>query len=112
MVRFASLVDTLKGREAFKAKCNISVGVEIEHYHLGEWHTKRPFGAVVILIIAFIEGGMQIPMGKVTREFLIFYRLCLTQCSPNIFRILSSVDMLDCKIGVKFTHHDVNWVYN
>ena len=31
---------------------------------------------------------------------------------PNIFRILSSVDMLNCKIGVKFTHHDVNWVYN
>ena len=55
---------------------------------------------------------MQISMGKVTRDFLIFYRLCLTQCSPNLFRILGSVDMLNCKMGVNLTHHNVNWVYN
>ena len=28
------------------------------------------------------------------------------------FRILGSVDMLNHKIGVNLTHHDVNWVYN
>ena len=38
----------------------------------------RPPSAVAIPMIAFIEGGMQIPMGKVTRDFLIFYRLCPT----------------------------------
>ena len=113
MGRFASLVDTPEGREAFKAKYNIPAKVEIEHCHLGEchleeWHTKRPSGVVVIPMIAFIEGGMQIPMSKVTREFLIYYRLCPTQCFPNVFRILGSVDMLNRKMGVKLTHHDVN----
>ena len=55
---------------------------------------------------------MQIPMGKVTRDFLIAHRLCPTQCCPNLFRILGSVNTLNCKIGVNLTHHDVNWVYN
>lgn len=72
MGRFASLVHTPEGRKAFKAKYNILAWKEIEHYHLGEWHTKRPEGAVVIPMIAFIEGEMQIPMGKVTRDFLFF----------------------------------------
>lgn len=112
MGRFASLVDTLKGREAFKAKYNISTGVTIEHYLLREWHTMRPEGIVVIPMISFIEGRMQIPMGKVTRDFLISHRLCPTQCSPNLFRILGRVDMLNCKMGVNLTHHYVNWVYH
>lgn len=65
-------------------------------------------GAMVIPMITFIEGGMQIAIGKVTRDFLIFYKLYLTQCSPNLFRILGSVDMLNRKMGVKLTPHDVN----
>ena len=40
MGRFASLVDTLEGREAFKARYNIPVGVTIENCELGEWYTK------------------------------------------------------------------------
>lgn len=55
---------------------------------------------------------MQISMGRVTREFLISNRLCPTQCSPNLFRILGSVDALNRKMRVNRTHHDVNWVYN
>ena len=63
---------------------------------------------VVIAIIAFIEERVRIPMGRVTKDFLIAHRLCLTQCSPNMFRILSSVDALNEKMGVNLTHHDVN----
>ncbi|KAL0007366.1 hypothetical protein SO802_008868 [Lithocarpus litseifolius] len=62
--RFLRLVDTPKKVQAFKVKYNIPTGVEIEHYYLRKWHTKRPKGAVVIPMIAFIEGGMQIPMDK------------------------------------------------
>jgi len=67
---------------------------------------------VVIPMIVFIEGGMRIPMRRVTKDFLIAHRLCLTQCSPNLFRILGSVNTLNEKMGVNLTHHDVNWVYN
>ena len=47
-----------------------------------------------------------------TRDFLIARRLCPTQCSLNLFRILGSVDTFNKKMGVNLTHHDVNWVYN
>ena len=63
-------------------------------------------------MIAFIEGGMRIPMGRVMRDYLRFYHLAPTQCVPNIFRILGCVDALNEKIGLGLTHHDVNWVYN
>ena len=59
-------------------------------------------------MIAFIEKGMRIPMGRVTRDYLIAHRLCPTQCAPNVFRILGSVDALNEKMGVNLTHHDVN----
>ena len=112
MGRFASLVDTPEGIEAFNIRYNIPPQVNIQHCLLGEWHALRPEGAIVILMIAFIEGGMQIPIGRVTRDFLIAYRLYPTQCSLNLFRILSSVDALNQKMGVNLTRHDVKWVYN
>lgn len=63
---------------------------------------------MVIPMIVFIKGAMQIPKGKVIGDFLIFYRLYLTQCSLNLFRILGSVDMLNRNMGMKLTHHNVN----
>ena len=67
---------------------------------------------VVIPMIAFIEGGMKIPMGGVNRDYLKAHRLAPTQCAPNMFRILGFVDTLNEKMGLGLTHHDVNWVYN
>ena len=67
---------------------------------------------MVIPTTTFIEGGVLIPMGKVTRDFLISYRLCPTQCLPNLFRILGSINALNHKMLVNLAHHDVNWVYN
>ena len=63
-------------------------------------------------MIAFIEGGMKIPMGGVTRDYLRAHRLAPTQCASNMFRILGFVDTLNEKMGLGLTHHDVNWVYN
>jgi len=54
---------------------------------------------VVIPMIAFIEGGMRIPMGTATRDYLRAHRLTSTQCAPNTFRILGSVDSLNEKNG-------------
>ena len=61
-------------------------------------------------MIAFIEGGMRIPLGRVIRDYVRFYRLAPTQYVPNIFRILGCVDALNEKMGLRLTHHDVNWV--
>ena len=63
-------------------------------------------------MIAFIEGGMRIPMSTVTRDYLRAHRLALTQCAPNMFRILGYVDALNERMGLNLTHHDINWIYN
>ena len=67
---------------------------------------------MVIPMIAFIEEGMRIPMGMVTRDYLRAHRLAPTQCAPNMFRILGSFNALNEKMGLGLTHHDVNWIYN
>ena len=62
----------------------------------------------MIPMITFIEDGMKIPMGRVMRDYLRFYRLAPSQCVPNVFRILECVDALNKKMGLRLTHHDVN----
>ena len=63
-------------------------------------------------MIGFIEGGMRIPMGTITKDYLKVHRLAPTQYALNMFRILGSVDALNDKMGLNLSHHDVNWVYN
>ena len=106
------MVDSAESIENFKAQYRIPPGVSIRYYKEGVWHTDRQEGEVVIPMIAFIEGRMRIPMGIVIRDFLKAYRLAPTQCAPNMFRILGSVDTLNEKMSLNLTHHDINWVYN
>jgi len=66
MGRFASLVDTPEGIRSIKAHYRIPPRVSIRYCRQGEWHAIRQEGEVVIPMIAFIEGGMRIPMDRVT----------------------------------------------
>ena len=62
-------------------------------------------------MIAFIEGGMTIPMGRITRDYLRAHRLCPQQCAPNFFRVLGSIDALDRHLGLGLTWYDVAHLY-
>ena len=95
MGRFAYLVDSLESINSFNAQYGIPQGVSIRYCKQGDWYAQRQEGEVVILMIAFIEGGMRIPMDRVTRDYLIAHRLEPTQCTLNMFRILDSVDALN-----------------
>ena len=66
----------------------------------------------MIPIIAFREGGMRIPMCPVMRDYLRHFRLAPIQCAVNVFKILGSVDALNKKMGLRLTHHDINWCYH
>ena len=78
MCRFKRLVDSKKGMEKFKAKYRIPPRVGTRYAAQGEWVDDRKTGEVVIPMIAFIEGGMTIPMGTLTWNFLRFFRLSPT----------------------------------
>ena len=73
--------------------------------------TNREVGEVIIPIIAFLEGGMTIPMGHVTRDYLRNHRLSPDQCAPNMFRILGAVDDLNRHLGLGLTWLDVVHMY-
>ena len=62
-------------------------------------------------MIAFIKGGMTLPISRVTKDYLIAHRLCPHQCAPNLFRVLGSVDALNKKMRLNLTWHDVIWMY-
>ena len=51
-------------------------------------------------------------MGPVMRDYLRHFQLALIQCAVNVFRILGCVYALNEKMGLRLTHHDVNWCYN
>ena len=94
--------------KSFMIKYNIPPHMGIRYAAQGEWFDERKIGEVVIPMIAFIEGGMTIPMGTLTRNFLRFFRLSLTQCAPNMFKVLGSIETLNERMNLNLTYHDVN----
>ena len=105
MGRYKDLVDTEEGMRSFRSKYNIPPHVGIRYAAQGEWYDERKTNEVVIPMIAFIEGGMTIPIGAITRNFLRFFRLSPTQCVP---KVLGSIVALNERMNLNLTHHDVN----
>ena len=109
MGRFKHLVDSEEGMKSFRTKYNIPPNVGIRYTAQEEWFDERKTGEVVILMIAFIEKGMTIPIGTLTSNFLRFFRLSPTQ---NMFRMLGRMEALNKRMNLNLTHHDMNWIYN
>ena len=114
MGRFKKLVESKEAMEKFIVDYKIPSNVGLRYCKEGEWHIMRREGKAVIPIIAFLEGGMRIPMRPMMRDYLRHFRLAPIQCAVNVFRILDSVDALNekIKLRLRLTHHDVNWCYN
>ena len=111
MGRFERLVKTPALIESFKEKYHIPQEVSIWHCTTEGVEFDRKVGEVVIPMIAFIEGGMTVPMGRITRDYLRAHRLCPHQCAPNFFRVLGSIDALDQHLGLGLTWYDVAHLY-
>ena len=78
MGRFANLVDSPSKIELFKEKYHILQEVGLRYCSTKQIVTNREVGEVIIPIIAFIEGGMTLPMGRITRDYLIITGYALT----------------------------------
>ena len=72
------MIDSEEGLESFKARYRISSGLTIRYCKDGQWHKERQERETVVPMIAFIEGGMRILMGMVTRDYLKAHRLAPT----------------------------------
>ena len=97
--------------ELFKEKYHIPREVGLRYCFTKQIITDKETREVIIPIIAFIEDGMTLPMGTITRDYLIAHRLCPHQCSPNMFRILGCVDAFNELLQLGLTWHDVVHMY-
>ena len=111
MGRFRHLVNSPAKIEAFKKRYHIPQEVALRYYSPEQIMLHRETGEVIILMIAFIEGGMTFPMGRITRDYLLNHRICPHQCAPNLFRVLGSVDALNEHLNLGLTWHDVIHMY-
>ena len=108
MGKFKRLVESEGGIERFRTKYRIPPIVGIRYAAQGEWVDDRKTGEVVILMITYIEGWMIIPMDNITRNYLRFFKVSPIQCAPNMFRVLGSIKVLNERMNLNLTHHDVN----
>ena len=76
MGRFKHLVNSPTKIEAFKQEYHIPQEVALRYYSLEEIITSREEGEVIISMIAFMEGGMTLPIGRITRDYLRNHRIC------------------------------------
>ena len=111
MVKFERLVKNPALIELFKEKYHIPQKVSIRYCSTEGVAFNRKVGEVIIPIIAFIEGGMTVPMGRITRDYLRAHRLCPQQCAPNFFRVLEAIDALNHHLGLGLTWYDVAHLY-
>ena len=111
MDRFKHLVDSPALIEIFKNKYHIPQEVSLRYCSPEGLAFDREVGEVIIPMIAFIEGEMTISMNRITRNYLRNHRLCPQQYTPNFFRILEAVDILDWHLGLGLTWHDVVHLY-
>ena len=111
MGRFQRLVKNPTLIELFKEKYHITQEVSIRYCSPEGLAFDREVGEVTIPMIAFIEGGMTIPMGRITRDYLCAHRLCPQQCAPNFFTVLGAIDALDRHLGLRLTWYDVAHLY-
>ena len=97
--------------ELFKEKYHIPQEVLIRYCSSEGLAFDREVGEVTIPMIAFIEGRMTIPMGRITRDYLRALKFCPQQCAPNFFRILGTIDTLDRHLRLGLTWYDVAHLY-
>ena len=111
MGRFKHSVDFPAGMDGFRDKYHIPQGVGLQYCPADQILTNREDGEAVILMITFIQEGMTLPMGRITRDYLLNHRLCPHQCAPNLFRVLGSVNALNDQMNLGLTWHDVVHMY-
>ena len=109
MGRFKHLVDSPAKIEAFKARYHIPQEVALRYCALDQLLTHREEGKSHHSYNSFYR--MTLPMGRITRDYLINHRLCPHQCVPSLFRVLGSVDALNEHLGLGLTWHDVVHMY-
>ena len=112
MGEFKYLVDTLEGLSGFRRAYEIPDDVGVSYCPKVEVDFVKEKGKVVIPLVAFVEGEVKIPMSNLLTNFLRHFNVCPDQCTPNTFRVVSSVAKLNRRLYLNLTENDINYVYS
>ena len=112
MGKFKSMVDTLERLAEFRRKYNFPDDVEVSYCLESEAILSRGEGRVVIPLVSIVKGGVRIPMSDLLTNLLCHFKVCPNQCTPNVFRIVSSGDTLNKRLELKLTEHNINFIYS
>lgn len=110
MGRFSKLVNTVEKIEAFKRQYHFPEDVHLRYVSKDNLALLQNVD-LVLPMVAIIEGGVRILMHPLLINFLNHYMLSPLQCAPNIFRIVMGTTMLNEKLGLDLTVHDISYVY-
>ena len=111
MGKFKSMVETPGRLVEFKRVYRIPKDVEVRYSPESEVIFSRGEGRVIISLVAFVE-GIRIHMSRLLTNFLMHFKVCPNQCTPNAFRVVSCVDELNKRLGLSLTEHDINYIYS
>ena len=106
------MVDTLERLVEFRRKYNFPDDVEVSYCLESKAILSRGEGRVVIPLVSIVKGGVRIPMSDLLTNFLCHFKVYPTQCTPNVFRIVSSGDTLNKRLELKLTEHNINFIYS
>ena len=106
------MVDMPEILTEFKRVYGIPENVKVRYCPKSEVVFSRGEGRVIIPLVMFVEGGVRIPMSKLLTNFLKHFKVFPDQCTSNVFRVVSSVDELNRRLGLSLTEHDINYVYS
>ena len=103
MGKFKPIVDTHERLAEFRRKYNFLDDVKVSYCPKSEVILSRGEGKVVIPLVAIVKGGVRIPMSDLLTNFLHRFKVYPDQCTPNVFRIVSSVDVFNIVKSLGFT---------
>ena len=106
------MVDTPKRLAKFRTKYNFPDDVEVSYCLESEAILSKRGRQSGNPTRCHYRGRVRIPMSDLITNFLRHFKVCADQCTPNVFRIVSSVDTLNKRLGLKFTKHDINFIYS
>lgn len=112
MGMFKPMVDTLERLAEFRRKYNFPDDLEVRYCPEDEAILSSGEDRKVHPLIAVVERGVRIPMSDLHTNFLRHFKVCLNQCTPNVFRFISNVDTINKRLRLNLTEHDINYVYS
>lgn len=96
----------------FKFKRVYRILEDVEVRYCPDSEVIKGEGRVIIPLVALVEGGVRIPISKLLTNFFRHFKVCPDQCTPNVFRVVSSVDELNKRLSLSLTKHDINYIYS